>query len=226
MHVCLFDIDGTLIHTGGAGLLALRRAMLTVFDDDAGSTELVTTGRTDRAIVEDLFRQHGIEPTEETWHAYSAAYLQHLPVALAECRGRVIEGIPELLSLLSARGDVVLGLLTGNSNEGARHKLAHYELAEHFEFGGFGGEHTNRDDVARAVWSQIQERFCDAVAADRISIIGDTPLDIRCARAIGAQAVAVATGTHSVEELRGHSPDLLVEDFSDPDVLLRFLQLK
>jgi len=223
MRVCLFDIDGTLIHTGGAGLVALRNTMKIVFDEDASATEVVTTGRTDRAIVEELFQLHGIDPSEENWRTYLSAYLEQLPLSLAACRGNVLPGISELLKRLSTCEDVAMGLLTGNSHPAAQHKLRHYELLEYFEFGGFGDEHTDRDDVARAAHAVVHERFEGLVTTDRIFIIGDTPLDVRCARAIGAKAIAVATGTHNAESLRAAEPDLLVESFADMEPLLQLL---
>ncbi len=223
MYVCLFDIDGTLIHTAGAGIAALRTTMLSVHNCDASATEVVTTGRTDRAIVEELFDLHDVERSDENWEVYLAAYLEHLPISLAECKGRVLPGIPELLATLAARDDVTLGLLTGNSHPAAQHKLGHYGLNDHFTFGGFGGDHTDRDDVARLALAEVHARFDNGIEADRIFVIGDTPLDIRCARAIGAQAIAVATGSHDVEALREAKPDLLVEDFADASPFLEML---
>ena len=96
-------------------------------------------------------------------------------------------------------------------------------MLEYFEFGGFGDEHTDRDDVARAAHAVVHERFEGIVTTDRIFIIGDTPLDVRCARAIGAKAIAVATGTHDAESLRAAEPDLLVESFADMEPLLQLL---
>jgi phosphoglycolate phosphatase len=223
MYVCLFDIDGTLIHTAGAGIAALRTTMQTVYDRDASATEVVTTGRTDRAIVEELFELHGVERSDENWQVYLAAYLEHLPVALAECKGRVLPGIPDLLATLGAREDVALGLLTGNSHPAAQHKLGHYGLNDHFTFGGFGSDHTDRDDVARLALAEVDGRFDGSITPDRIFVIGDTPLDVRCARAIGAQAIAVATGTHDTDALREAKPDLLVEDFSNAAPFLGLL---
>ncbi len=224
MRVCLFDIDGTLIHTGGAGLRALREAMQTVFNCDAAETQVVTTGRTDRAIVQELFQQHDIEPSDANWSVYLSAYLEILPQALAACSGRVLSGIPELLQHLGQRDDVAVGLLTGNSHPGAQHKLLHYQINHHFTFGGFGDEHTDRDDVARLALREVHLHFDGQIAEEQIYVIGDTPSDVRCARAIGARAVAVATGSHSVEELLECSPDLLIKDFSDLNPLLQFLE--
>jgi phosphoglycolate phosphatase len=114
-------------------------------------------------------------------------------------------------------------LLTGNSHEAARHKLQHFGLYEHFAFGGFGGEHLDRDDVARAALAAVHEHHNGTVTAERIVVIGDTPLDVRCSRAIGARPVAVASGTHSLEQLRPSAPELLVEDLSDPSPLLNLM---
>jgi phosphoglycolate phosphatase-like HAD superfamily hydrolase len=121
---------------------------------------------------------------------------------------------------LKGRDDVVLGLLTGNVRAGARVKLSHFRLYDYFPFGGFGDDHFDRDDVAREALAEVQRRFDGAIRPERIWVIGDTPLDVRCARAIGARAVAVATGWHTAEELDQHRPDLLLADLADPAPLL------
>jgi phosphoglycolate phosphatase-like HAD superfamily hydrolase len=220
MHVCLFDIDGTLISSGGAGKAALELALASEF----GITRLIETislsGRTDRAILRDLFRMHVIEDTTETRHRLMAAYLHHLPQCLASRGGRVLPGIAQLLARVKERDDMALGLLTGNVRAGARVKLGHFRLYDYFAFGGFGDDHLDRDDVAREALAEIQQRFDGAIRPERIWVIGDTPLDVRCARAIGARAVAVATGWHTREELDEHRPDLLLTDLADPAPLL------
>jgi phosphoglycolate phosphatase len=126
-----------------------------------------------------------------------------------------------LLRQLHGRRDVALGLLTGNIRAGARIKLGHFGLFDYFAFGGFGDHHLDRDDVAREALAEVKARFDGTVAPERIWVVGDTPLDIRCARAIGARAVAVTTGWHSRAELEPHGPDLLLDDLSDPTPLLR-----
>lgn len=220
MYVCLFDIDGTLVHSGGAGLRALRAAMTAVFGNDAEATQVVTTGRTDRAIVGELFEQHGVEASERNWRVYSAAYLEHLREALPVCDGRVLPGIRELLAILADRTDVAVGLLTGNSPQGARHKLEHFGLDDYFAFGGFGDDHANRDDVAKQAMAATQKHLNVTVSPEQVFVIGDTPSDVRCARAVGARAIAVASGWHTAEELRDSQPDLLMHDFADPTPLL------
>jgi phosphoglycolate phosphatase-like HAD superfamily hydrolase len=220
MHVCLFDIDGTLLNSGGAGKAAIEAALVEEFGVTL-RVEVTYSGRTDRAIGRDLLHLHGIEPTTDNWQRLVHGYLARLPASLRSNGGTVCRGIPSLLKTLSTRQGIFLGLLTGNIREGARLKLGHFDLYHFFAFGGFGDLHFERDDVAREALAAVRAHVhCDH-RADRIWVIGDTPLDVRCARAIGARAVAVATGWHSIEQLRATEPDLLLPDFSDPTALLR-----
>jgi phosphoglycolate phosphatase len=221
MHVCLFDIDGTLISSGGAGKAALEAALASEFGITQLIEKLQLSGRTDRAIIRDLFLHHVIEDTPENWQRLQKAYLRHLPHYLQSHVGRVLPGVAALLERLCGRHDVAVGLLTGNVREGARVKLGHFNLHHYFAFGGFGDRHFDRDDVAREALTEVHQRFNGTVVPERIWVIGDTPLDIRCARSIGARAVAVATGWHTMEELSGHRPDVLLADLSDPALLVR-----
>ena len=220
MHVCLFDIDGTLISSGGAGKAALEDALAEVFGIPHAIEKLALSGRTDRAIVGDLFAMYGIADTAENWERLVAAYLLRLPHRLQSHQGRVLPGIAELLKTLSGREDVLVGLLTGNTRAGARTKLGFFGLHDFFHCGGYGDLHLDRDDVAREAVSAAQERLNVALRLDRVWVLGDTPLDVRCARAVGARVVAVATGWHSPEELAAHAPDLLLTDLSDPTAFL------
>jgi phosphoglycolate phosphatase len=226
MHVCLFDIDGTLIASGGAGKVALEKALASEFGITKLIDKLQLSGRPDRAILRDLFRLHVIDDTPENWRRITEAYLRELPACLAASKGCVLPGIGELLDHLHGRADVAVGLLTGNIRAGARVKLGHFGLFDYFAFGGFGDRHFDRDDVAREAWDEIHRRFNGSVAAERVWVIGDTPLDVRCARSIGARAVAVATGWHSRDELAEHAPDLLLTDLSDPRPLLSCWSLR
>jgi phosphoglycolate phosphatase-like HAD superfamily hydrolase len=222
MKVCLFDIDGTLIASGGAGKAALVAALVELFGLRGGLETLQLSGRTDRAILSDLFRLYGLEESEELRCRLLEAYLAHLPRCLAEGGGQVLPGIAELLDGLHRRTDVLLGLLTGNVREGARVKLGHFGLFDFFRCGGYGDLHLDRDDVAREALAEVRRLRRDH-PTDRIWVVGDTPLDVRCARAIGARAVAVCTGWHSADELAACEPDLLCADLSDAAPLLRAL---
>lgn len=222
-YVCLFDIDGTLLSTGGAGQRAMERALHAAFGVANLDHDIPAAGRTDRAIIADLFAHHRLEHRPEIVERFLAAYVRHLPETLRELDGRVLPGIVELLDALAGRGDVALGLLTGNFAEGAQLKLRHFRLEHHFRFGGYGDAHLDRDDVARAALAEAR-RFLDRdVSLDHLWVIGDTPSDVKCARAIGARAVAVATGMFSYEELKATRPDHLFRDFRDPAALLAHL---
>jgi hypothetical protein len=128
------------------------------------------------------------------------------------------------LDELKMRPKTAFGLLTGNIREGARMKLSHYGMHHPFPFGGFGDRHHERDDVAREAWGAVQQHVGGGVRLDRVWIVGDTPHDITCARAIGARVAAVATGGFSTKELAAYSPDLLLDDLSDPAPLLEAME--
>ncbi len=170
-------------------------------------------GRTDRAIIRDLFQLHGVDDTPENLRRFVDAYLEHLPRSLVASSGRVLPGVPDLLQQVADRG-LVVGLLTGNGARGARAKLLHYGLHEFFPFGAFGDAHFTRDDVAREALRRVREILGEGVKVDQVVVIGDTPSDVQCARAIGARAVAVATGSHSRGELAAAKPDVLLDDLS------------
>ena len=220
MHVCLFDIDGTLIHTRGAGMAALREGLRVAFGVADPTDQVAVHGRTDRGITRDLFLHHGIDDVAEHWERFREAYLGVLPASLAARPGMVLPGIVSLLDTLAARDDVAIGLLTGNTREGACIKLAHYGLDQYFDFGGFGDNHLERNDVAREALDAVNSRFNGAIDLERLWVIGDTPTDISCGRAIGARVIAVATGNHTHAELAAAGPDHLATDFTDPTPVL------
>lgn len=229
MYAVLFDIDGTLIQSGGAGQLAFAETFAAEFGVNELSGVVAFAGRSDRAIASELMRVHGVEPTDENWQRFRAAYLDRLPSALRRREGRVLPGVPELLTQLAEWGRPLIGLLTGNIREGADHKLQYYGLAEHFNFGGFGDVSHERNDIAAAALSEAQQAFQRTTStAKRVPqmelagamVIGDTVHDITCARSIGAYAVAVPTGGASRAQLAAAGPDLLLEDLSDARPLL------
>ena len=223
MHVWLFDIDGTLIDTGGAGRRAFGVTITALFGVTALAGTVSFSGRTDRAIAGDLFRSHGIDNSTENWNRFLETYLAELGATLSTGNGQVLPGVADLLEALDQREDCVLGLLTGNVQEGAKQKLTHYGLQRYFAFGGFGNTFVDRNDVARMAASAAGDFLSVPAAEVRFHVIGDTPDDVRCARSIGATAVAVSTGKFSTEELAATSPDVLVEDLRDDAPLLELL---
>ncbi len=220
MNILLFDIDGTLLASGGAGKAALEAALIEEFGLSF-CAQVPYAGRTDRAIIRDLFHHHDIEETPASLDKLLSGYLRRLPGCLSTMKGRVLPGIAEFLAALKKRDRVALGLLTGNVRAGARVKLGHFGLDDHFAFGAFGDEHFDRDDVARAALAAVRDHIHPGIRPERIWVIGDTPLDVRCARAIGARVLAVATGLHALDELAAAGPDLALADLSDPGPFLR-----
>lgn len=213
--VCLFDIDGTLVSTGGAGRAAFEAALVEDFALGTLRGNVAMSGRTDRAIAGDLFRVHGVDDSPENWQRLRAAYLARLPASLEQRPGRVLPGVAELLAQLAKLEHVALGLLTGNTARGAQLKLGHFDLFRHFRFGAFGDEHRDRDSVAREAFELSRRHVAHDLPPERIWIVGDTPLDVQCARAIGARAIAVATGVHTVDDLAASAPDHLLADLAD-----------
>ena len=224
--VIFFDIDGTLLSTGGAGQRALALALTDGFQVDFPFEGVLTAGRTDRGITDEIFERYGLESSDANRRRFRDAYLAHLPEALANAPGRLLPSVRELLDRLADESHITLSLLTGNYAEGAWIKLRHYQLDHYFQHGGFGDDHAERDDVARFALTTASNHAQRQLAGIDTLVIGDTPADIRCARAIDAKAVGVATGCYTADELRPHDPDHIFEDFSNTDrTLQRILEL-
>ena len=220
----LFDIDGTLLKSGGCGERALRLAVREHFGVEDDLRDIEIAGRTDTGIARQLLRKYGRPETGEAIAAFLDRYLIHLPLLLRENRGCLLPGVGGLLDALKPRADVVLALLTGNLARGAEHKLVHYGVWHYFEFGAFADDHHERDKLGPFALARAAERG-HAAPISRTYVIGDTPHDISCARAIGARAVAVATGGFSREGLAAHTPDVLLDDLGDLAATLRAFSL-
>ena len=207
----LFDIDGTLVDTGGAGMAALEETTRVVFGDAGPPLDLA--GSTDLGIVIGIHEHFSIEPTRERIHAYFSIYQERLDWNLAHggFPGRVLEGVTGLLENLATRTGVTLGLLTGNIAGGAASKVRHYGLAGHFPFGAYGCDHHDRNRLGPIALERAAAHAGRTFTAEETWIIGDTPKDIACAKAIGARCLAVATGRFTVAELEAHGADRAVE---------------
>lgn len=223
MKVCLFDIDGTLINTGKAGKDAMIDAFLQVAELTQLEHVIQVSGKTDRGIFGELYELHQLEAGHDAWRCFVDLYLAGLARNLPEREGLILEGVSALLARLSQRDDVLLGLLTGNVKLGADLKLNHFQIRDYFAFGGFGDHHPDRGDVARAALRAAEQHVGHSISPDQVFVIGDTPNDVRCARAIGVKAVAVATGIYSREQLQASNPDLLLENLADIDAVMRFI---
>jgi phosphoglycolate phosphatase len=220
MKICLFDIDGTLIRSGGAGKQAFLRTLQEAFGVEVVDPGVPFAGRTDRGIVRDLFAHFKIPITSQSWDLFTEVYFRILPECLASCRGSVLPGVETLLEIIVANSEIEMGLLTGNTAKGASMKLQYYGLEHYFGFGGFGDQHVERDRVAEQALIATRERWGKAIAPEQIFVIGDTPADIQCGRTIGAQTVAVCTGKYSATDFTAEAPNLVLEDFSMAGPLL------
>ncbi len=218
--VCLFDIDGTLLSSGGAGQIAMERALVKTFEVELAEYQIQTAGRTDRGIVTDLFNHHKISLEDDIWTRFQAAYFAELPSALNNETARVLPGVRQLLEELSKSHRVLLGVMTGNFERGADIKLSHFGLDEFFSFGFYGDDHHHRDDMARMAWQLTQERVWEEATPGDVWVIGDTPADVQCARAIGAKAIAVATGMYPLERLAECQPELLLNSLVEIETVL------
>jgi phosphoglycolate phosphatase len=195
----------------------MERALVEEFRIDRPCDGVVTAGRTDRGIADEIFGRYGLEDSEAERERFRDAYLERLPDSLSEAPGLLLPGVCELLEKLAGVEDVTLSLLTGNYAEGAWIKLRHYRLDGYFAFGGFGDHHADRDEMAKHAAKAATTQLKHPVDLGQACVVGDTPADIRCARAIGARVAAVATGIYSREQLLPHDPDHLFDDLSQTE---------
>ena len=218
----LFDVDGTLIDSAGAGRLAIESAFQQVHAVDPrarrrGSVRYA--GMTDPIIFRDLGRALGIgeQQQQERWPQLLDVYLLALEREMKrdDPRRRVLPGVPELLAALSARRGVYLGLLTGNIEAGARIKLEPFGLNPYFSGGGFASDHPERPEIARLAHAKLSRAFEVRFPASRVVVVGDTEHDVACARANGFRAVAVESGWVPRADLERSRPDALFADLSD-----------
>jgi len=227
MKLVLFDIDGTLLSSEGAGMRAMRAALTELFGT-TGDPAYRYDGKTDRQIVRDLMRGHGHDDDyiDERMVALLDLYLQGLAreVASGERVPRTLPGIPELLDELESSDQITLGLLTGNIEPGAKVKLAAAGVdMSRFRVNAFGSDHERRPELPGFAQRRAAEFLGRELEGDAIYVIGDTPADIRCGEAIGARAIGVATGHYSVEELRQHDPFAVFANLADTGAVARVI---
>jgi len=215
VRLVLFDIDGTLVRTGGAGTQAFARVFATEFNAVDGFEQLKFSGRTDFAIVREFFGAHQVPPTPENFRRFFERYVFWLDHILHDSRGGICPGALDFIADLQAIPDrPVLGLLTGNLRLGAEIKLRHFNLWEIFQTGAFADDHEERDQIAAIARDRGSRILNRPLRGEEVLVIGDTPLDIRCARAIEARVLAVATGGSTLSELEQHAPDYAVADLT------------
>jgi phosphoglycolate phosphatase-like HAD superfamily hydrolase len=211
----LFDIDGTLVNTGGAGLRAMKSAAMECLDNDRLLEGCSFAGKTDRHIIYDLIRRAGIRTdTDRVARVMYENYIRQLENNLAETENFFIyPHIAAALQRFSLEPDLELALLTGNLEQGARLKLEHADLWDYFGWGVYGDESENRNDLSRKALETIIEKN-GPTDPRRIIIIGDTVSDIRCGQAIGATTIAFSAGFEPAEKLLPARPDHCIADFT------------
>ena len=227
MKLVLFDIDGTIMLSAGAGGRAVRRALVEVFGA-SGPEKHRFDGKTDPQIVRELMTiaGHATEHIDARMTSLFDRYLAYLEEELRVSSAvggiRVMPGIFELLDALEAREDVVLGLLTGNLAEGARAKLSAAGIdPDRFRVGAYGSDHEVRAELPAVAQRRAREYLGLTFSGRDIVVIGDTPADLQCGVAIGCRAIGVATGAYSLEDLREHRPAAVFSDLADTAAVVR-----
>ena len=225
MRLVLFDIDGTLLWTDGAGRRAIHRALIEIFGD-TGPADHRFDGKTDPQIVRELMRVvgHEDEHIDERMSELFARYVVCLREELRDPEHRAVPlpGVTDLLAALESRDDATLGLLTGNLVEGARAKLEAVGIdPEIFVIGAFGSDHELRPELPAIAQRRARELLGIDVAGSHVVVIGDTPADVECGRDIGARAIGVATGRYSTNELAAHGAAAVFTDLTDTAAVMR-----
>ena len=218
----LFDIDGTLLLTGGAAKEAFVRAAREVFGLDDRLEDIGFAGRIDPEILREILDKHGLTPAPERIERFYDNVVAQMDSAIHNGHGRLLPGVPALLDAVAAEPAWARTLLTGNMTRMAAIKLKHFGIEHHFAMGAYGEQAASRPELARLAVARIRERY--GVAPSRCVVVGDTIHDIACARAAGALVVAVATGSQSRAELEAHAPDLALDDLTQRDVMLEWVR--
>jgi phosphoglycolate phosphatase len=226
LRLLLFDIDGTLVLTGGAGSRAMTRAFNATHGLEDALKKVDLAGRTDRIIMRDALTHAGLPHEDVDLDAFRTAYCAALREEILQPgKGRrgVLPGVRELLDALAPREDVRLALLTGNFRASAEIKLAAFDVWRYFPWGVFADDAIERHDLIGVAHERYAAEHGGAIAPEQVVIIGDTPHDIHCARHGGAKVVAVATGNYDLASLEKHQPDVLFADLTETEAVLRAL---
>lgn len=225
MKLVLLDIDGTILLTRGVGRHSMTIALERVLGLPVTTEGVSFSGKTDRQIMREILNRSGIHAGEgdEVMDAALEAYLEELPQHLVAEHIEVLPGVPQLIQALHEHGDVYLGLLTGNLKRTAFLKLAAVGLDGYFLIGAFGSDHEDRNNLPPIAIQRAEELTEHRFPPSNVYVVGDTAHDVICGRLSGCRTVAVSTGRYSREELAAQSPDLLVDDLSDYQVVVDFI---
>lgn len=226
----LFDVDATLISTSGSGMKAMLDAGRDLFGPSFSVEGIEFAGRLDPLIIHEMFVKHAVPSTPENWDIYRSTYTRYLQTRLADAttHSRALPGVMPLLTALEATPGIALGVLTGNFRESGCLKLRACGIEPHrFHLHVWGDESASnppkRDDLPGVAIHRYRERFGKSVASERVVVIGDTPHDVRCAKAHQCRSLAVATGSFTLETLQGCEPTHAVADLSDTEAIVKWL---
>lgn len=219
-----WDIDGTLLSTGRAGIYAWQDALREEIGREVDLAEFDTAGLPDPLIATRLLREFGNGSEPAAGLRLLRGYEQRLPTSLPRRSGRVLPNVREILDTLKPRSDVYSMLLTGNTRAGAKAKLGYYGLDRYFEGGAFSDDTEDRAGIARNALAEAR-RLLGEIQPARVYVIGDTPHDVSSGKAIDARVVAVATGAYSLSSLQALKPWWAVEQLPDPATFLGRLEI-
>lgn len=220
----LWDIDGTLMTSGDAGMHALEEGLQTAFGIEGSLADIDYAGRTDRWIARQIFAKFQLEASETHFSRLFEAYLSALPGQLGRHGARAMAGVAALVAEAADRPGITQGLLTGNLRRGAEAKLGSAGLWLYFPFGAFADDSEHRNDLGPFALSRAAAHHRREFLPDRVFVIGDTPHDIACGRAFGGRTLAVATGRYSVAALAEHRPTAVLPDFTDRSAFWRLIE--
>jgi phosphoglycolate phosphatase len=217
MKLLLFDIDGTLVLSGGAGKRAMNHVFAELYGYKDAMDGITLAGRTDDKIMMDAYARAGIDFTYSELQRFKTRYFEQVKLEmLVDHNGkRIMPGVAQLLPELKKRDDVYLALLTGNWEQGGRTKIGYFGLDHYFPFGAFSDDSAERAELVPIAVRRFQELYSLSPQPREVYVIGDTPADIQCAKPHGVVSVAVAAASHAVEDLRPFEPDVLLEDLTD-----------
>lgn len=227
-RLLLFDIDGTLLLSGGAGGRAMTRAFAETFGHPEAFAGVSMAGRTDGFLLDTALARTGMTASEAARDRFRTLYLTHLAHELEQPgtgRHGLLPGVDTLLAELGRRPEVHLALVTGNYRDGARLKLARVGLWDRFPWGAFADDAVDRNALVPVALARATAHGVPAMPPHQITVIGDTRFDVECARAGGVRAVGVATGGASRGDLEASGADLVLDDLTDVGRLLHFLDV-
>lgn len=220
----LFDIDGTLIDSGGAGSRAFDLALEELTGIRDGFRGISFAGKTDLLILKEAQANWDLSCSDGWLTDFLNLYVKHLTLTIADTEGHVKDGVTDLLVRLTEEDDVVLGLLTGNVEQGAKIKLERFSLHSYFVVGAFGSDHEDRNRLLPVAAGRLARSNGIVVDYEDCVVIGDTPRDVASAQAHGAACLAVATGPYSEEQLQEAGAEAVVPDLTDADWIVRWLR--